>query len=127
MIIKIIAVALIVTLVSALLKNMGSELLPVARIAGAAVILSLAAKESAAKISAFFSYAGGLSDIGEPLSVLVKGALICAAAKITADVCRENGNASAASAVEFSARAVMLMLCMPVIEAVLKTALAFID
>lgn len=127
MIFKIVAAALAAALISALLKDTAGEFVPLIRIAGAAVIILMVFKLGHEKLSDFFSYIGQLHGAKEALTLLLKGALVCTAAKITSDICRENGSASAAAAVELAARILTLILCLPIIETALKAALAFVD
>lgn len=59
-------------------------------------------------------------------SLLMKGAAICVVCGICASLCRENGNSSTADILELSGRIITIVLCLPLIEAVIETAISFV-
>ncbi|MGN0467281.1 MAG: stage III sporulation AC/AD family protein [Acutalibacteraceae bacterium] len=96
-------------------------------IAGISLICTVAFKSTAGKLSSFLSSAENLSETYGLISVLLKGALICIMTQLVRDLCKDSGNTALASAVDIAGRMMIIVLSLPLIESVLKTAVSFIN
>lgn len=127
MVLNVIISALLVTVISLFVGEIKPEYSFLIKIAGIIVIILWTLTIAADKINEFYSYFSGLSDISDLLKILVKAATVCMATSITSSVCRENGNAAIAQCVELFGRFAMFILCLPLIESAVSTALSLID
>ncbi len=126
MFIKIIFTGLLLCIISIFLKKQLNEFVLPTEI----VFLALATALAVECLRENFSY---LSEIisqvkygEEVFSSAVKGAGICLITKFSSDICNENGNRLIADVIEFTGRIMLLVIAMPYIESVMKTAFAFI-
>lgn len=127
MVVNIIAAALTVTAVCLFINQVKPEFSFLIKLCGICLILFAALMFAGDKLSDFYSYFSGISEISDVLKVLIKAAAVCIATELTSAVCKENGNASVAKAVELFGRFAMFAICLPLIESVVKTALSFLD
>ena len=127
MVLNVIICALLVTVISLFIGEIKPEYSFLIKISGIIVIILWTVIIAADKINEFYSYFSELSDISDLLKALVKAAAVCIATSITSSVCRENGNAAIAQCVELFGRLAMFILCLPLIESAVKTALSLID
>ena len=83
----------------------------------------------------FDSATEALSDLSDLLNItsssskmlicLYKSAAVCILSKTAADICKESGNSSVGEMIDFASRIMLLIMAMPYIESVIKTATAF--
>ena len=59
------------------------------------------------------------------IKCLIKGAVICVLTKISCDVCYESGNVMVGDIVELSGRVLLIIISLPFLESVVKTAISF--
>jgi hypothetical protein len=84
----------------------------------------------------FDNTAETLKKLGDLLSItsasskmlifLYKSASVCILSKIAVDICKESGNISVGEIIDLASRIILLIMAMPYIESVIKTATAFV-
>lgn len=127
MFIKIIFSGLSLCIISIFLKKQLSEFVLPAEI----VFLALATALAVESLRDSFSYLSAVTDeikYGEEIfSSALKGAGVCLVTKFSADISDENGNRLIADVIEFTGRIMLLVIAVPYIESIIKTAFAFIE
>lgn len=78
------------------------------------------------KLLSFISKAQSLTGQSEFVSVLFKGAVICIISGLISELCKESGNSSLAQAIEICGRLVIIILSLPLVNAVIETAFSFV-
>ena len=66
------------------------------------------------------------SSSSKMLTCLYKGAAVCILSKLATDICKESGNQSVGDIIDFAGRIMLLVIAMPFIESIIKTATAFV-
>lgn len=127
MITQIIVFAVLITVVCTMLNRVRPDFSFLIKIAGVCLILVFAFDFAKDKISEFYSYFSGISQLSDVLRVLIKAAAVCIATSVTSGICKDNGNTAVAQCVELFGRFAMFAVCLPLIESIIKTALSFID
>lgn len=126
LILKIAAIAVAAAILSSLLKESKPEYVLPLEICVAVVIVSFVISFASKKITGLFETTfDGLIDKSY-ISVMLKGALVCASSSVCASLCRENGNKALADTVEISGRVIIIMFGIPLIESVVETALMYV-
>lgn len=127
MIVEVIVFAILSTVLCTVLNRDRPDFSFLLKIAGVSLILVLAFDFAKDRISEFYSYFSGLTEISDVLRVLIKAAVICIATSVTSAICKDNGNTAVAQCVELFGRFTMFAVCLPLMESIIKTALSFID
>ncbi len=126
MIIKIIALALIGSFVSVFLKKHNRELIPFFEVAvmtaGFFLIKDSLTLNNSAVDELFRLYPQG----EEMFLCMFKASAVTVITKLTSETCRESGNGLMGEIVELGGRVMLVVLSMPFILQVAKTALSFI-
>ncbi len=102
------------------LKKYAPETSAVIAVAAAALIALYVLGEFSPLSETIRSLSEG-TGIQSAASVLIKTVGICALAGFTSDACRDTGNSSLASKVEFAARITIVISALPLINTVLTT------
>ncbi len=126
MIIKVACVCICVCLLSVLLSQYTkSFVLPLQLCFGVIVLLIIfnEVKDSVSDILSLIDFDDKANKI---FSCLLKGALICVLTKLTSDVSKDSGNNFVSSVVEIAGRIMLLVVTLPFLESVIKTALSFV-
>ncbi|MGN0492727.1 MAG: SpoIIIAC/SpoIIIAD family protein [Acutalibacteraceae bacterium] len=123
---KVLAVCLITAVLAIVLKQQKGEYALLAALAGGTVVALYILKS----LSAPIEYINGrLSDFGikaEYFGVALKALGIGYVTGFIADACRDSGQASLAAKAELAGRCAIFILSLPLISAVLDTALSFL-
>lgn len=90
----------------------------------AAIMVTDEAKDALSELSSYLDETGEGMQI---LSNLVKGAMICVVTKISCDIAKDSGNTVIADIIDLAGRIVLISLCFPFVESVIKTALSFVS
>lgn len=126
MIIKIFALALIGCCVSVFLKKHNKELIPFFEIAVMTVGIFLI-KDSLVSQRSVIDDLFKLYPQGEEMFYcLFKASAVTIITKLTSETCRESGNSLIGDIVELGGRVMLVVLSMPFIVQVAKTAMSFI-
>jgi len=119
-------IGLIASIVSLILKEHKKEYAIAVQICTLIILGAFAADMLSSRFEVFMSFLEELADVGGIIKIMLKAAVICVMTHFVYDICRESGNAAIADAVDFSGRAVILLLCLPLMEELLKAALQFV-
>lgn len=125
--IKIFTLAVVVSLVSVLLKKYSQEFLLLFRLISACMLLLIVFKEGNSYISRFvdlfqeFNYQHGM------ISGLLKASFIAVITKLTCDVCSETGNSLLEDIVELGGRIMIFIISLPYISDILTVIFSFVD
>ncbi len=114
--IRLAGVVLCELFVYALLKHYKPEYAPLSQLAAAAAMIFLVGDEIRESLSLFSS----LSDAGkissQYVSALIKVLGISLVTQVLSDMCRDSGNASAATRLEFSGKVIIVAVSLPVLS-----------
>lgn len=111
----------------ALVRQLRPELAPMVLISGIAVVLSMALPLLTETMEGTDSLLGAVGLSTENVRLLLKCSCLCALTRISADICRDNGAASLAGAVDLAGSAAAVLTAMPMIVSVAGTALELIN
>ncbi len=125
MIIKIALCGICVCIINAVLRQYNKGFVIFTELVFVSVVVSFVLGDAVKDIK-------GLVDLYE-LSVsqskiilcLIKGALICVITKLSCDVSYESGNMLVGDIIELAGRILLLIISLPFIESVIKTAISF--
>lgn len=118
---------MITAVLSIVLSETKKEYAVLLRISAVVLICTFAVKIAFDKIQSFLLQLGMAADADELIQLLVKAAAICIITKLVHEICKESGNTAVAEAVDFSGRVMIVILSLPLMESVIKTAIAFIE
>ena len=119
--VKVCVIAMLCIVVSSVFKQLRPDMLPFLRIGVTLIICSIAV----GVVSPLVVYARSLFlgvGLGEMGDIMLKSLGVAFFAQISADICRDCGEGSAASGVELVAKLEILLLCLPMLEGVLDAA-----
>ncbi len=126
MFIKIVFSGLSFCIINVILKRQLKEFVLPSEIVFLAMTTALAVDFLQDNFS-YFSDMVSQTEYGEELfSSAVKGAGICLVTKLSSDISNESGNRLVSDVIEFTGRIMLLIVAMPYIESIMKTAFAFI-
>jgi len=118
---QICGVALLFTMAAVVVRQLRSEFTLPVRLAGSLVLLGIVVGIGVP----LFEYLGRLisvSALSEYAAILIKALGIVVLTHITAEVCRDCGESSAASYVELAGKLEILLLSLPLILSIMETA-----
>ena len=120
--IKVCFFAVICTVASVIIKQCRPEYAFLVRVASTVGISAVAVSMALPIITYIKSiFDGGLGDEYEYLGNVLKARGVAVLTQICADICRDLGEGSAASGVELIGRIEILLLCIPMLQAVIVT------
>jgi len=121
-ILKIVGIALIVVVLSFILKELKKEYAVLLMLAGG-VIITLWGITQIYPVVGYIRELTGSGNISEYFSVILKVLGISFIVQTGADICRDFGEASIASKIEFAGKAVILVVVLPVLRSVISMGL----
>ena len=116
-IVKISVLAVVCTVVTALIKQYASSYSSLAQIAALVAVLTLGMTFIKDALSSALELMNVSALQSEYIFLLIKALGIAVTAKFAADACRDSGSSSLAGAVELAAKAAILVLTMPMLKA----------
>lgn len=125
-ILKISGIALLVVILSFVFRELKKEYSVLLLVAGGIIITLW----GVAQISPVMGYIRELTDAGEIteyFSVILKVLGISFVVQIGAEICRDFGEASIASKIEFAGKAVILAVVLPVLRSVISMGLGLLE
>ncbi len=125
--IKIFALAVIVSIISVLLKRYSEEFLLPFRLITVCVLLMFIFKEGYGYFTSFKSLVNEFYNETNILSGLLKASFIAVITKLTCDVCSETGNALIHDVVELGGRIMIFIITLPYISDILSVIFSFVD
>ena len=114
-ILKICAIAFVCVFLGTVIKHLRGELAFAVRAAGSILIFGIITVSLEPLLAEMISM-GGAAGVSRYVSVMLKGVGVALLTQISAGVCRDCGDSSVASAVEFAGKAEILLLCLPFIR-----------
>ena len=123
---RLCSVAVIGVCAAMLVKQWKGDVLPILRLA-ITVLLAIAAFTVASPFAAFLSELIGGEQALPHGSLLFKALGIAVLTQCASEICRECGEAGAASGVELIGKAEILLLCLPLINDLLSEAQALLS
>ena len=119
---KVCFFAILCVVIGVIIKQWRPEFSPFVKIASTVSICAMAVSVALPLIAYLRSlFSGGVSDEIGYVGNVVKALGIAILTQICADMCRDCGEGSAASGVELIGRIEILLLCLPMFEAVIST------
>ncbi|HHT53919.1 MAG TPA: hypothetical protein GX011_03165 [Clostridiales bacterium] len=118
---QICGVALLFTMAAVVVRQLRAEFALPVRLAGTVALLGIAVAVGVP----LFDYLGRMisaSALSEYAAILIKALGIAMLTHITAEVCRDCGESSAASYVELAGKLEILLLSLPLVASILETA-----
>ena len=123
---KILSLGIVCSLVSILLKRTAKEYVIFVQL-GFAVIAGIyiinQSSQLADRMMTYFEMSGNISEL---CSVMLKGAFVCIASKLSCDICIESGNLLISDLIELAGKIILLTLSLPLIEDIIKIAVSFV-
>lgn len=116
-IVKISVLAVVCTVVTALIKQYAPSYSSLAQIAALVSVLTLGMTFIKDALSSALELMNVSALQSEYIFLLIKALGIAVTAKFAADACRDSGSSSLAGAVELAAKAAILVLTMPMLKA----------
>lgn len=116
-IVKISVLAVVCTVVTALIKQYAPSYSSLAQIAALVAVLTLGMTFIKDALSSALELMNVSALQSEYIFLLIKALGIAVTAKFAADACRDFGSSSLAGAVELAAKAAILVLTMPMLKA----------
>lgn len=116
-IVKISVLAVVCTVVTALIKQYAPSYSSIAQIAALVAVLTLGMTFIKDALSSALELMNVSALQSEYIFLLIKALGIAVTAKFAADACRDSGSSSLAGAVELAAKAAILVLTMPMLKA----------
>ena len=123
---RVCGVGILCAVVSLILRQIRSDLLPLVRVGGTVVILSLILSPLSDAMGELSELLGG--GAVEPYAEVMLRALgISLVCKIASDVCRDAGESAIGSSVELAGKLTILLLCVPLIRELLSYAARLLE
>lgn len=116
-IVKISVLAVVCTVVTALIKQYAPSYSSLAQIAALVAVLTLGMTFIKDALSSALELMNVSTLQSKYIFLLIKALGIAVTAKFAADACRDSGSSSLAGAVELAAKAAILVLTMPMLKA----------
>ena len=116
-IVKISVLAVVCTVVTALIKQYAPSYSSLAQIAALVAVLTLGMTFIKDALSSALELMNVSALQSEYIFLLIKALGIAVTAKFAADACRDSGSSSLAGAVELAAKAAILVLTIPMLKA----------
>ncbi len=125
MIVKIALCGICVCIINVLLRQYNKSFVIFAELIFLGAVVSLIMNDAAdgvRRLTDLFTLSTSQSKI---IVCLLKGAVICIVTKLACDVSYESGNIIVGDIIELAGRIILLVISLPFIESVVKTAVAF--
>ncbi len=120
-ILKLCMVALLILTSTTVIRGWRSDFLPLVRI-GAVVLFGTLLIASAKPLLSLITTLGKDAEASQYVETILKGLGIVILTQISADICRDSGEATLAGHIETVGKLELLLLCIPLIEEILATA-----
>lgn len=123
---KITVFAVAAALLSSFVKETKPEFVVPIQLCAIVIIASIVLNFGAKRIVELFE--GELGELlpSSYITAMLKGTCVSLACTLCASLCRESGNKALGDIVETAGRILILVFCIPFIESVLKTAIAYV-
>ena len=126
MLIKIILLGLCVSLINMLLRQHQKIFVMPLNIFFAVSVFILIFSSVSDSIKDIIDCFTVSSTVSKVLTCLYKSAAICILTKVSSDICKESGNTVISDIIDLGARVMLLVIALPFVESIIKTATAFV-
>lgn len=124
---KIIIVAVLIAILSMLVRHYKPEYALVVQLAGVAVILLYAVNSFDSVLSSLQSMISSSGLDESFLEILLKALLISVLTDIASSVCKDSGNNTLSNAVELLGKTLIVVMALPLIKKLAESAIGFIN
>ena len=124
---KIILLGLCVCILNIVLRQNQSTFIILINISYAVIVVFLLFDSVADTVDKLKDLLSITATSGKLFSCLYKGAFICILTKVSADVCKESGNAVVSDIVDLAGRIMLIIIAFPFVESIIKVATAFVS
>ena len=125
--IAVAGIGLVGAAAAVLLKQYKPEYAMLISLAAAGLIFGMLVVELIPAFSTMRSLMKQVSFSGEYIKILIKCLGICYLCELAGLICKESGQLAIASKIELAGKVAILLLCLPMFEALLGTALSLIN
>lgn len=125
MLIKIVASGMVCCMICILMKRIAKEYVIFIQLCFAVFVGALIITECMEFFNELSDWFMILDDVGSLYSILLRGAFMCLACKIAGDICIESGNLLVGDMIEIAGKVVLLILSLPLLKDIIKTAVSF--
>lgn len=119
-IIKIVAIAIVCALLCAVLKQYKPEYAIVVQLTASVLILLLVASAMGDLINAIRELIDGSGIDTGYLTLLLKALGVAILTQLAADACRDSGETALSNKVELAGKVTILLLCLPLVKAMIQ-------
>ena len=126
MIIKIVFIGICVCILNLMLRQYKSAFTVIVNAIFAISVIILIFDSAADAVNTLKDLLNITSSSGKMITCLYKCAAVCILSKLATDICKESGNSSVGDIIDFAGRIMLLIMAMPFIETIIKTAGAFV-
>lgn len=125
MIIKIALSGICVCILTAILQQYNKSFVIFIEIIFVCIVVSLITDDIVKGVSSLVGLFSHNALNNKILICLVKGAVICILTKLACDISYESGNILVGDIIELSGRVILIIISLPFMESIVKTALSF--
>ena len=126
MLIKIILIGISICVISMFLKQQLRVYIVVLNIVFVISVILLVFDSTVDTIRSISELLDVTSSIGKMFNCLFKAVAVCILTKLSSDICKESGNMVVSDLIDLGGRITLLIISLPFIESVIKTAAAFV-
>ena len=120
-------IGLVAAAAAVLLRQYKPEYAMLVSLTAAGLILGVLAVQLIPAFSAMRSLMEQVSLSGDYIKILIKCLGVCYLCELASLICKESGQLAIASKIELAGKVAILLLCLPMFEALLQTALSLIE
>lgn len=125
MIVKVALCGICVCIINVLLRQYNKSFVIFAELIFVGAVVSLIMNDAADGVRSMTDLFTLSTSQSKIIVCLLKGAVICIVTKLACDVSYESGNIIVGDIIELAGRIILLVISLPFIESVVKTAVAF--
>lgn len=126
MIIKIILLGICVCILSMILKQHQSVYIVILDIVFVISVVFMIFDGAIDAVNSVIDLLNISTSTSKMLTCLLKSLAVCILSKFASDICKESGNNVVSDMIDFGGRIMLLIISLPFIESIIKTATAFV-
>lgn len=125
MIVKIVLSGICVCIINAVLRQYNKSFVIFTELIFVAAVMTYILSDALSGLKSLTDLFTLNSSENKILLCLIKGSVICVLTKLACDISYESGNVIVGDIIELSGRIILLVISLPFIESVVKTAISF--
>ena len=126
MVIKIVLLGICVSLINLFLNQYQKSFVTIVNIVYIVIVVLMVIDNILDAVQSITDLLSVSSGVNKMFICLYKSAGICILTKIASDICKESGNTVVSDMIDFGGRISLLVISLPFIESIIKTAAAFV-